>query len=215
MRGRPVVHVVEDDDAARESLAFLLGTAGLPVRTYNSAKPFLDALPDIEGGCVITDVKMPEIDGLELVNLLKRRHFALPVIVITGQADISLAVQAIKAGAVEFIEKPYESEVLLGAIRSALSAHGKDLPGESERAEIRTRIAALSAREHQVLDGLIAGEPNKGIARVLGISARTVEIYRAHVMAKMRAASLSQLVRMVLIADGMNDRTRQHDATAH
>jgi two-component system response regulator FixJ len=165
MSGRPVVHVVEDDDAARESLTFLLETAGLSARAYDSAKPLLDALPDIEDGCVITDVKMPDIDGLELVRLLKRRKFALPVIVITGQADVSLAVEAMKAGAVDFIEKPYDGEVLLGAVRSALSTHGKDLPGESERAEIRTRLTALSAREQQVLDGLISGQPNKGIAR--------------------------------------------------
>jgi two-component system, LuxR family, response regulator FixJ len=204
-----VVHVVEDDDAARESLKFLLETARLPVRTYHSAKPFLDALPDIEDGCVITDVKMPEIDGLELVRSLKRRRFTLPVIVITGLADVPLAVEAMKAGAVDFIEKPYDGEVLLGAVRAALSASGKHLPGESERAEIRTRLTALSVREHEVLDGLIAGQPNKGIAHELGISARTVEIYRANVMAKMQAANLSRLVRMVLIAEGTNARPHQ------
>jgi two-component system response regulator FixJ len=202
MTNGPVVHVVDDDDAARESLRFLLEAAHLPVRAYDSAKPFLDALPDIEGGCVITDVKMPEIDGLELVRSLKRRKAGLPVIVITGQADVPLAVQAMKAGAVDFIEKPYDGEVLLGAVQSALNAHGKDVRRDSERAEIRARLAALSQRERQVLDGLIAGQPNKAIARELGISARTVEIYRAHVMAKMQAASLSQLVRMALIAGG-------------
>jgi len=202
MTNGPVVHVVDDDDAARESLRFLLEAAHLPVRAYDSAKPFLDALPDIEGGCVITDVKMPEIDGLELVRSLKRHEVGLPVIVITGQADVPLAVQAMKAGAVDFIEKPYDGEALLGAVRSALDVHGKDVRRDSERAEIRARLAALSQRERQVLDGLIAGQPNKAIARELGISARTVEIYRAHVMAKMQAASLSQLVRMALIAGG-------------
>ena len=192
MRGPHVVHVVEDDDAARDSLRFLLETAGLAVRAYSSAKPFLNALAEVEDGCVITDVRMPDIDG---------RNCALPVIVITGHADVALAVEAMKAGAVDFIEKPYDGELLLAAVRSALSTYGKDRPAGSERTEIRTRLMALSVREHQVLDGLIAVQPNKAIAHGLGISARTVEIYRAHVMSKMHAPSLSHLVRMVLIAE--------------
>ena len=203
MSNSPVVHVVEDDAAARESLRFLLQTAHLPVRAYESAKPFLDALPDIEDGCVITDVKMPEIDGLELVRLLRRRKVGLPVIVITGRADVPLAVQVMKAGAVDFIEKPCDGEALLSAVRSALSAHGKDVRRDSERAEITARLAALSQRERQVLDGLIAGWSNKAIANELGISTRTVEVYRAHVMTKMQATSLSQLVRMALTAGSM------------
>jgi two-component system, LuxR family, response regulator FixJ len=200
---RPVVYVVEDDDAVRESLRFLLQTAHLPVRAYESAKPLLDALPGIEDGCVIADVKMPEIDGLELVRLLKRRKVGLPVIVITGHTDVPLAMQAMKAGAVDFIEKPYDGEVLLSAVQSALSAHEKHVRRDSERAEIRRRLAVLSQRERQVLDGLVAGRPNKAIANELGISARTVEIYRAQMMSKMQAISLSQLVRMALIAGNM------------
>jgi len=201
MRGPHVVHVVQDDDAARDSLRFLLETAGLAVRAYPSAKPFLNALAEVENGCVITDVRMPEIDGLELVRSLKRRNYALPVIVITGHADVALAVEAMKAGAVDFIEKPYDGELLLAAVRSALSTYGQDRPAASQRTEIKTRLTALSVREHQVLEGLIAGQPNKAIAHGLGISARTVEIYRAHVMSKMHAPSLSHLVRMVLIAE--------------
>jgi two-component system, LuxR family, response regulator FixJ len=200
MTSGPVVHVIDDDDSARESLTFLLTAAHLPVRTYDSGKAFLDAIPGIEAGCIITDVQMPEIDGLELVRKLKHLKADLPVIVITGHGDVPLAVEAMKAGAVDFIEKPYDDEVLLGAVRSALSARKAEEKRDGERAAIRERLAALSPRERQVLDGLIAGYHNKTIAHELGISARTVEIYRANVMAKMQATSLSQLVRMALIA---------------
>jgi two-component system response regulator FixJ len=200
MTSGPVIHVIDDDDSARDSLTFLLATADLRVRSYDSAKAFLDAIPDIEAGCIITDVRMPEIDGLELVRWLKRLKVDLPVIVITGHGDVPLAVESMKAGAVDFIEKPYDGEILLAAVRSALSAQRSDAKRDGERAEIQERLAALSPRERQVLDGLIAGQHNKTIAHELGISARTVEIYRANVMAKMQASSLSQLVRMALIA---------------
>jgi two-component system response regulator FixJ len=200
MTSGPVVHVIDDDDSARESLSFLLSTANLRVRTYDSAKEFLDAVPGIEGGCVITDVWMPDIDGLELVRTLQSLKADLPIIVITGHGDVPLAVEAMKAGAVDFIEKPYDGEILLGAVRSALTTQRTDAKRDGERAEIQARLAALSPRERQVLDGLIAGQQNKTIAHDLGISARTVEIYRANVMTKMQAASLSQLVRMALIA---------------
>jgi two-component system response regulator FixJ len=200
MTGNPVVHVIDDDDAARESLAFLLGTAQFVVRAYKSAKAFLDAIPGVEAGCVITDVRMPEIDGLELLRRLKTQEIGLPVVVITGHGDVPLAVEAMRLGAMDFIEKPYEGEVLLGAVRSALSAHETDAKRDSERVEIQERLADLSPRERQVLDGLVAGKPNKIIAHDLGISARTVEIYRANVMTKMQAPSLSHLVRMALIS---------------
>jgi two-component system, LuxR family, response regulator FixJ len=200
MTSGPVVHVIDDDDSARESLTFLLAAAHLPVRTYDSGKAFLDAIPGIEAGCIITDVQMPEIDGLELVRKLKHLKVDLPVIVITGHGDVPLAVEAMKAGAVDVIEKPYDDEVLLGAVRSALNARKAEEKRDGERAAIQERLAALSPRERQVLDGLIAGYHNKTIAHELGISARTVEIYRANVMAKMQATSLSQLVRMALIA---------------
>ncbi len=200
MTSGPVIHVIDDDDSARESLAFLLTTANFHVRAYDSGKAFLDAVPGIESGCIITDVWMPEIGGLELVRSLKKLKVDLPIIVITGHSDVPLAVEAMKAGAVDFIEKPYDGELLLGAVRSALTARKADQKRDGERAEIQERLAALSPRERQVLDGLVAGHHNKTIAHELGISARTVEIYRANVMAKMQAASLSQLVRMALIA---------------
>jgi len=199
MPGSSVVHVIDDDEALRESLAFLLGTAHLEVRTYESATAFLDALPRAEPGCIITDVRMPGLSGVELLRRLKSLEAAFPVIVITGHGDVPLAVEAMKLGAVDFLEKPFEDDALIAAVQSALGRHGHDARRAAEKAEIFERIASLSARERQVLDGLVAGNPNKTIAFDLGISPRTVEIYRANVMTKMKATSLSDLVRMALL----------------
>jgi len=198
-----VVHVIDDDVEVRQSLAFLLSTAGLAVRVHESAVAFLTALPGAQDGCIVTDVRMPDMDGLELQRQLRAKKIGLPVIVITGHGDIALAVEAMKAGAVDFIEKPFDDEVLLGAIRSALARHAPDAEKEGRRAEIQGRLDLLSERESEVLDGLVAGKPNKIIAYDLGISARTVEVYRANVMTKMQAASLSELVRMVLLDGGV------------
>jgi two-component system, LuxR family, response regulator FixJ len=200
MTTRPIVHVIDDDESARESLTFLLETADFRVRTYDSGKAFLDTVPGMEAGCVITDVWMPEIGGLEIVRSLKKLKLDIPVIVITGHSDVPLAVEAMKAGAADFIEKPYDGEALLAAVRSALNTRRLDAQRDGERAQIQERLAALSPRERQVLEGLVAGHPNKTIAHELGISSRTVEIYRANVMGKMQATSLSHLVRMALIA---------------
>ena len=200
MTSSSVVHVIDDDTAARESLTFLLGTAEFEVKAYESAEAFLDAAPSSQTGCVITDVRMPEIDGIELLRRLRSQGIALPVIVITGHGDVPLAVEAIKAGAADFIEKPYEGELLLESVRSALNVQGADAKREAERAEIQRRMADLSPRERQTLDGLLAGQPNKTIAYDLGVGARAVEIHRANVMTKMQATSLSHLVRMALIA---------------
>src|SRR5262245_3147697 len=195
-----LVHVIDDDEAMRHSLAFLLGTARIAVRTYESAGAFLAALPGVEQGCVITDVRMPEIGGLDLLRRLKDLKVGMPVIVITGHGDVQLAVEAMKIGAVDFIEKPFDDEVLLAAIKSALSSAEKGAQQDSERAKVAEKLAALSGREREVLDGLVAGKPNKIIAFDLGISPRTVEIYRANVMTKTGAGSLSDLVRMALTA---------------
>ena len=200
MPSSAVVHLIDDDDAVRQSLAFLLGTAGLAVRTYDSAVAFLNALPGVQAGCIVTDIRMPEIDGLELQRRLNDMKLGLPVIVITGHGDVPLAVEAMKAGAVDFIEKPFDDEALLAAVRTALDRQARDERRESELAEIRTRLESLSARERQVLEGLVAGLPNKTIAYDLDISPRTVEVHRANVMTKMQAASLSDLVRMALLA---------------
>lgn len=195
-----IVHVIDDDEAIRDSLAFLLESAAIIVRTYESANTFLEHLPQDIRGCVITDVRMPGVSGIELLRQVKSMGLGLPVIVITGHGDVPLAVEAMKAGAVDFIEKPFDDEALLTTVRSALRQHEKDARREAERTEIHSRLAALSGRERQVLEGLVAGYPNKTIAFDLGISARTVEIYRANVMTKMQATSLSDLVRMALLA---------------
>lgn len=195
-----LVHVIDDDPAVRDSLAFLLETANLQARTYDSAVAFLEALPDVTGGCVVTDVRMPEMTGIELVRRLKAQGFRLPIVMITGHADVPLAVEAMKAGVADFIEKPFDDEVLLSAINAALRDGEKDRQGAAEAAEISARMASLSGREAEVLEGLVAGHANKVIAFDLGISPRTVEIYRANVMTKMKAASLSELVRMAMLA---------------
>jgi len=206
MPNEPVVHVIDDDEAVRQSLAFLLRSATIEVQIHESAVAFLDALPHLKPGCVITDVRMPGISGVELLKRLKDLENGIPVIVITGHGDVTLAVEAMKIGASDFLEKPFDDDVLLAAVRSALDQREKNDRREAEKAEIHDRLATLSNRERQVLECLVAGFPNKTIAYDLGISPRTVEIYRANVMTKMMATSLSNLVRMALIA-GVLDGT--------
>lgn len=198
--GRPVVYVIDDDQAMRDSLGFLLDTAGLDARTYASASGFLSEVEGLSGDCIVTDVRMPEMSGLDLVQKLNERKVALPVIVITGHGDVPLAVQAMKAGVVDFLEKPFDDEALLSAIRAALD--GGSGPGrqDEQTRQFKTLLNSLSGREHEVLLGVVAGKANKVIAQDLGISPRTVEVYRANVMTKTGAANLSELVRMALIA---------------
>lgn len=204
----PIIYVVDDDDAVRQSLEFLLSTAGIKSRGFESGKAFLEALPQINAGCVITDVRMPEITGIELLKHVQQHKPDLPVIVITGHGDISLAVEAMKIGAVDFLEKPFEDDVLIAAVKSALSDVADNGKRKAELGEINEKLAALSNRERQVLEGLVAGQPNKTIAFDLGISPRTVEIYRANLMTKMAANSLSDLVRMSMLA-GLLDRAQK------
>jgi two-component system response regulator FixJ len=200
MTANPLVHVIDDDEAARDSLQFLLQSHKIEVSTYESAKAFLDKLPAAGGGCIITDVRMPGISGVELLHRLKELHVEMPVIVITGHGDLPLAVEAMKLGAVEFLEKPFDDEVMISAVRSALGRWQQEARVQADKAEVMQRLASLSDRERQVLQGLLAGSPNKIIAHELDISPRTVEIYRANVMSKMKATSLSELVRMSLLA---------------
>lgn len=196
-----LVHIIDDDEAMRDSLSFLLDTAGLRVRASPSAKAFLKTLPDPSLGCIVTDIRMPDMTGLELVKSLKASGHGYPVIVITGHGDVALAVESMKAGVVDFIEKPFDDETLLAAIAIALDRQTIAVGAASpERQAIGARLDELSPRERDVLRGVIDGKPNKVIAHDLGISPRTVEVYRANLMTKMQAASLSELVRMALIA---------------
>jgi two-component system response regulator FixJ len=195
-----VVHVIDDDEAMRESLAFLLDTSGLAARTYDSAVSFLEQLDDSQAGVIVTDVRMPEMSGLELVKRLKARDVGLPIIMITGHGDVPLAVEAMKAGVVDFLEKPFEEDSLLAAIRSAMAEGAKLDEDNAERDRMKQVLESLSPREHEVLNGVVEGKLNKVIAHELGISPRTVEVYRANVMSKTGARGLSELVRMVMLA---------------
>lgn len=194
----PIVHVIDDDAAMRDSLAFLLTAAGLAVRSFESAQAFLQELASVETGCVITDVRMPGIDGLELLRLLQEMGKGLPVIVMTGHGDVPLAVKAMRLGATDFVEKPFEDEVMIDSVRSALASVPIQPSGISD--EMSLRIASLSRRERQVLAGLVDGQTNKEIARQFDLSPRTVEVYRAKLMTKMQANNISELVRFAMRA---------------
>lgn len=196
----PLVHVIDDDEAVRVSLAFLLEMSDLPAKTYGSAPEFLEVAESLTSGCIVTDVRMPDMSGLDLVRRLKERGVTLPVIVITGHGDVPLAVEAMRAGVLDFLEKPFDDEALLTSIRSALSVAPKAAQQDTERARFEQMLATLSGREREVLQGVIAGKLNKVIAHELGISPRTVEVYRANVMSKTGAHGLSELVRIALLA---------------
>lgn len=199
MMAEGMVHVIDDDEAMRDSLSYLLESADIPVRTYESAIEFLRGIAGVRAGCIVTDVRMPEMSGLDLVRRLREQGVDLPVIVMTGHADVPLAVEAMKAGALEFLEKPFEEGVLLRAIRIALRG-GPPGHDATEKARLLAIFEGLSPREQQVLEGVIAGKLNKMIAFELGISPRTVEVYRANMMSKTGAHGLSELVQMVMHA---------------
>ena len=191
-----VIYVVDDDEAARESLKLLLEVSGHTVETFESAVQFLETARPGPGDCVISDVKMPGMTGFELLVRLKASHPSLPVLLITGHGDIPLAVEAMRAGASDFIEKPFDHRTILGALERL---DRKTDPG-GESGALRERVNALTQRERQVLEGLVAGKPNKAVARDLAISPRTVEVYRANLMTKMQASSFSELIRIALAA---------------
>jgi two-component system response regulator FixJ len=195
-----LVFVVDDDAPALDSLLLLLRVEGFDACGFPSAESFLQSVTAQARGCVITDVRMPGMDGVELIMRLKAMGAILPVIVITGHADFRVAVEAMKSGAAEFIEKPFESELILRLVRGCLAGNDDAIDEHDKRTRARQRLAGLSARESQVLDLVIDGASNKVAALRLGISSRTVEIYRANVMVKMRADSLSELIRMTLDA---------------
>lgn len=196
-----VVHIVDDEESLRSSLAFLLDMAGFAVRTHATAQSFLDVAADIRNGCLVTDLRMPDIDGVELLRRLRAAGTMLPTIVVTGHGDVQMAVEAMKNGAIDFIEKPFSNETIIGSISRAVELATSQVDAEQARERVRDRLRSLSEREMQVLKGVVDGQPNKLIAMELGISPRTVEIYRAALMAKMQARSLAELVRMVMDVD--------------
>lgn len=198
MAEEAVVHVIDDDEAVRHSLVFLFETSGFPVRAYDAAPAFLRAAPGLRAGCILTDVRMPDMDGLAMQRRLLELGVRLPVIVMTGHGDVPIAVQALKAGAADFIEKPCDDEVLLAAVRAALAANRRDREQAADAERVAARLARLTPRERQVFDRLVAGQQNKAIAHDLGASPRTVEVHRARIMEKMGARTLSELVRMAL-----------------
>lgn len=193
-----VVHVVDDDAAIRDSLTFLLDSAGFTARSYEGASELLARVGELEPGCIVTDVRMPGMSGLELIARLKELGVVHPVIVLTGHADVALAIEAMKAGVLDFLEKPFDDDALLSAVKSALAAGEGELGRRAELAEVERRVASLTDRERDVFEAIVAGDSNKAAAIRLGISPRTVEIYRANVMEKMGAKSLSELVRLAL-----------------
>jgi two-component system response regulator FixJ len=198
MAEAPLVHVVDDDAGVRDSLGLLLQSAGLDVRVYGSAAAILSVASKLDAGCVLTDVRMPEIDGLTLQRRLAALNPRLAVVVMTGHADVPIAVEALKAGARDFLEKPFDDDRLLLVVKEALAASQQAAQASDAVEAIAARLATLTPREHEVLDRLVAGQPNKTIAYDLGTSPRTVEVQRARVMEKMAAHSLAELVRMVL-----------------
>ncbi len=199
MSDKTTIHIIDDDAAMRDSLTYLLDVNGYAVQAYETADTFLsDASHALK--CVISDIRMPGMNGIELVRKLKSGGAVCPVILITGHGDVALAVEAMKAGAADFIEKPFDDTALLGAIRAALDARPAASGEDSVRTEAQARLADLSPRERDVLQGLVAGKINKVIAHDLSISPRTVEVYRANLMAKTGARSMSELMRLALAA---------------
>lgn len=195
-----VVHIVDDEEVVRNSLAFLLQTSGFAVRVHETATDFLKLAPTISNGCLITDLRMPDMDGVELLRRLRAAGALLPAIVITGHGDVQMAVEAMKNGALDFIEKPFADDVLIDSIARAVNRAAEQHHSLAATEQLRSRLDTLSERERQVLGGVVAGQANKTIAFNLGISPRTVEVYRAGLMAKMQAKSLADLVRMVMDA---------------
>lgn len=202
MKTEPTVFVVDDDPAVREALRFRLRSAGMNVETCGGAQEFLDTYDPAQPGCLVLDVRMPGMSGLDLQDALAEQGIKLPVIIITGHGDIPMAVQAMRAGAVDFLEKPFREQELLHRIHQAVEQDTRARQDRAAKAEITARLASLTPREGQVLDLVVAGRPNKAIAGELGLSHKTVEFHRAKIMDKMRADSVAELVRMVLAAEG-------------
>src|SRR3954453_9853532 len=205
MRAKGIIYVIDDDEALRDSLKFLLDSSGFGVTLFDNAQSFLDVLPGLAFGCVVSDIRMPGLDGIELLKWMKAQQSRFPVLIMTGHGDVPLAVEAMKLGAVDFLEKPFEDDRLTTMIESAIRQAEPAAKSEAIAQDLSARVASLSPRERQVMEGLIAGLSNKLIAREYDISPRTIEVYRANVMTKMQANSLSELVRLAMRAGMLND----------
>src|SRR5512140_731696 len=205
MPDRGKVYVIDDDEAMRDSLNFLLDSANFNVTLFETALKFLDDLPRLDFGCVVSDVRMPGMDGIELLKRMKAGQSSFPILIMTGHGDVPLAVEAMRLGAVDFLEKPFEDDRLIGMIEAAIRQAEPAARSEALTHDIAARVATLSPRERQVMDGLIAGLSNKLIARDYDISPRTIEVYRANVMTKMQAGSVSELVRLAMRGGALKD----------
>lgn len=201
MNNKPTVFVVDDDQAMRNSLKWLIESVAMQVETYDSADAFIRSYYPGRSGCLLLDVRMPGMSGLELQEYLVEQQIAIPIIIITGHGDVPMAIRAMKSGAIDFIEKPFNDELLLESIRHALMLDEQQRDKQSQKAEIATRLARLTPREHEVMAMVTGGKANKEIASALGVSAKTVEAHRARVMEKMQALSLAELVRMAMLAN--------------
>ncbi|MET4295751.1 two-component system response regulator FixJ [Bradyrhizobium sp. LB8.2] len=199
------VYVIDDDEAMRDSLNFLLDSAGFGVTLFDNAQSFVDALPRLAFGCVVSDIRMPGLDGIELLKRMKAQYSPFPILIMTGHGDVPLAVEAMKLGAVDFLEKPFEDDRLTAMIETAIRQAVPAAKSDAIAQDIAARVASLSPRERQVMEGLVAGLSNKLIARDYDISPRTIEVYRANVMTKMQAGSLSELVRLAMRAGMLKD----------
>lgn len=197
-----VVHLVDDDAAIRRSVGFMLKTSGHRVEAYESGDALLKIGAHLEEGCILLDIRMPGMDGLEVQKTLQEKGIGLPVIIMTGHGDVALAVRAMKAGAVDFIEKPFDKDVLLGSLEEGYRRLSRKEATDNRRRDAEVRLQALTPRERDVLDGLAEGLPNKTIAYDLGISPRTVEIHRANLMTKLGVRSLSEALRVAFAAQG-------------
>ncbi|WP_426424418.1 response regulator FixJ [Bradyrhizobium genosp. A] len=205
MTTKGMIYVIDDDDAMRDSLNFLLDSSGYSVTLFDDAQRFLEALPGLAFGCIVSDVRMPGIDGIELLKRMKAQHSPFPILIMTGHGDVPLAVEAMKLGAVDFLEKPFEDDRLIAMIETAIRQAEPAAKSEAIAQDVAARVASLSPRERQVMEGLVAGLSNKLIAREYDISPRTIEVYRANVMTKMQAGSLSELVRLAMRAGMLKD----------
>lgn len=201
MSDERLIHLVDDDEAIRRSAGFMLKTSGFRVETYESGVELLKDAAKLEPGCILLDIRMPGMDGLEVQQALKDKGVTLPVIIMTGHGDVSLAVQAMKAGAIDFIEKPFEKALLMSAVEQAFDRLSRAETQRDRAEDAAVRLQSLTPREREVLDGLARGLPNKTIAYDLGISARTVEIHRANLMTKLEVRSLSEALRIAFAAE--------------